>query len=185
MFEEKGRDVPEGLEAAKLLEKAGYDAFDADVGTYDSWYWNHPPMYQEKGLYLPYNEKLREAVNVPVITAGRMDDPDLASDAVAQGRTDMVALARPLLADPFIPLKIRKDEAKRIRPCLSCQEGCIGRLPAYGLISCAVNPTAGREKDYGLEPAAKSKNVLIIGGGVAGCETARVCALRGHTVNAV
>ena len=182
VFEEKGRDVEEGLEAAKLLEAAGYDAFDADVGTYDSWYWNHPPMYQKKGLYLPYNAMLKKAVGVPVITAGRMDDPDLAHDAVAQGKTDMVALARPLLADPYIPAKIRAEKIQKIRPCLSCQEGCIGRLPAYGLVSCAVNPTAGRESDYAITPAAAKKKVLIVGGGVAGCEAARVCAIRGHDV---
>lgn len=181
-FVEKGRDVKEGIEAAKILEKAGYDAFDADVGTYDSWYWNHPPMYQEKGLYLPYNEVLKRALTVPVITAGRMDNPDLASAAVAEGKTDMIAMARPLLADPFIPLKIHKGQVQKIRPCLSCQEGCIGRLPAFGIVSCAVNPAAGREKDYALEPAQTKKKVMIVGGGVAGCEAARVCALRGHEV---
>ena len=182
-FEEKGRDVEEGLEAAKILERAGYDAFDADVGTYDSWYWNHPPMYQKKGLYLPYNELLKNVIKVPVITAGRMDDPELASHALSEGKTDMIAMARPLLADPFIPAKIHRGQVHKIRPCLSCQEGCIGRLPAYGTVSCAVNPTAGREKDYAIEPALTSKKVLVIGGGVAGCETARVCALRGHKVS--
>ncbi len=182
VFEEKGRDIGEGLAAAKLLEEAGVDAFDADVGTYDSWYWNHPPMYQEKGLYLPYNAKLKGVVNVPVITAGRMDDPELASNALTQNKTDMVALARPLLADPYIPAKIRSGELQKIWPWLSCQEGWIGRLPAYGLISCAVNPAAGREKEYGVGAALTKKNVLVIGGGVAGCEAARVCAMRGHHV---
>jgi 2-enoate reductase len=181
-FEEKGRDIEEGIEAAKILEEAGYNAFNGDVGTYDSWYWAHPPMYQEKGLDLPYNKILKSILKVPVITAGRMDDPDRASDAIAQGMTDMVALGRPLLADASIPNKIRAEQVEDIRPCLSCQEGCMGRLQEFASISCAVNPACGREREYGIEPALQKKKVLIIGGGVAGCETARVTALRGHSV---
>ncbi|WP_283657602.1 hypothetical protein [Paenibacillus sp. RC343] len=76
-FKEQGRDIEEGIEAAKILEEAGYDAFNGDVGSYDSWYWAHPPMYQEKGLYLPYNKILKTILKVPVITAGRLDNPDL------------------------------------------------------------------------------------------------------------
>jgi 2-enoate reductase len=181
-FEEKGRDIEEGIEAAKMLEAAGYDAFNGDVGSYDSWYWAHPPMYQEKGLYLPFNEILKNILTVPVITAGRMEDPELASNAIASGKTDMIALGRPLLADAEIPNKILADKYDTVRPCLSCQEGCMGRLASYANISCAVNPACGRENEYKLEPATTKKNVMIIGGGVAGCEAARVCALRGHNV---
>lgn len=181
-FEEKGRDIEEGIEAAKILEKAGYDAFNGDVGSYDSWYWSHPPMYQEKGLYLPYNEILKKVLKVPVITAGRMEDPELASDAILNERTDMVALGRPLLADAEIPNKIMADEYDKVRPCLSCQEGCMGRLAAYAQVSCAVNPACGRENEYGLKPAEAKKTVVIVGGGVAGLEAARVCGVRGHKV---
>lgn len=77
-FEEKGRDIEEGLQAAKLLVEYGYDALDTDVGTYDAWWWNHPPMYQKKGLYRPYFKMVKEVVDVPVLCAGRMDDPDMA-----------------------------------------------------------------------------------------------------------
>ncbi|MDR3567891.1 MAG: FAD-dependent oxidoreductase [Syntrophobacteraceae bacterium] len=182
-FEEKGRDIPEGIEAATMLESAGYDAFNGDVGCYDAWYWNHPPMYQEKGLYLPYNEILKKAVSVPVITAGRMDNPDLASRAIAEGKTDMIGLARPLMADPELPNKIRSGRVSKIRPCLSCQEGCMGRLAKYASISCAVNPACGREREYGIEPSGKKREVMIVGGGVAGMEAARVAAIRGHKVD--
>ena len=178
-FQEKGRDIEEGKEAARLLVEAGYDALNADVGTYDSWYWNHPPMYHEKGMYLPYNEILKTVVDVPVITAGRMENPDLASEAIRKGQTDMIALGRPLLADPDIPNKIMRGEFEEVRPCLSCQEGCMGRLAAYAQISCAVNPACGREAEYGLTPAMASKEILIVGGGVAGMEAARVLAMRG------
>ena len=181
-FKEMGRDIPEGIEAAKLLEAAGYDAFNGDVGSYDSWYWSHPPMYQAKGLYLPFNEILKKAVSVPVITAGRMDDPDRAAEALRAGKTDMIGLARPLLADPYLPQKVRAGQIDRIRPCLSCQEGCMGRLAAFGQVSCAVNPACGREAEYGLTPALARKHVMVVGGGIAGMEAARVAALRGHVV---
>ncbi|MBX4264650.1 oxidoreductase [Clostridium estertheticum] len=181
-FEEKGRDIEEGIEAAKILEEAGYDAFNGDVGSYDSWYWSHPPMYQKKGMYLEYNEILKKVLKVPVITAGRMEDPELASEAILQGKTDMIALGRPLLADAEIPNKIMADKFDKVRPCLSCQEGCMGRLATYATVSCAVNPACGRENEYGIASARKIKKVVIIGAGVAGCEAARVCNLRGHKV---
>ncbi|MET3602004.1 FAD-dependent oxidoreductase [Martelella mangrovi] len=181
-FAEMGRDIPEGIEAAKLLEAAGYDAFNGDVGSYDSWYWSHPPMYQAKGLYTPYNEILKKAVSVPVITAGRMDDPDRAVNAIHNRQADFIGLARPLLADPQLPNKVRAEKFEKVRPCISCQEGCLGRLAAYTQVSCAVNPACGREAEYGLTPALEKKSVMIVGGGIAGMEAARVAALRGHVV---
>lgn len=179
-FEEKGRDIPEGIEAAKLLVSYGYDALDVDVGSYDSWWWSHPPMYQEKGLYIPYAKIVKEAVNVPVLCAGRMDNPDLALKAIEDGACDIISLGRPLLADSDLVNKLRGGKLKSIRPCLSCQEGCMGRIQEYSALNCAVNPEACRETIHGLTPALKSKTVLIAGGGVAGCEAARVLALRGH-----
>ena len=179
-FQEAGRDMEEGLQIARMLETAGYDALDADVGCYDAWYWNHPPMYFEKGMYLPFNKQLKEQVSIPVITAGRLDDPDLALSALEDGATDMVAMARPLLADPQWVEKMYQDDLEDVRPCISCQEGCIGRLKKYLHISCAVNPAAAREREMALEPVKSSKRVAVIGGGVAGCEAARVLALRGH-----
>ncbi|MGB5822743.1 MAG: FAD-dependent oxidoreductase [Proteocatella sp.] len=179
-FEEKGRYIPEGIETAKMLVAAGYDALNADVGSYDSWYWSHPPMYQEKGLYLPYNEILKKVVDVPIISAGRMENPELASEAIISGKTDMIGLARPLLADADIPNKILAGKFESVRPCLSCQEGCMGRLQTYATVSCAVNPACCREKEYGIEKSNISKNVLVVGGGVAGLEAARVLSLRGH-----
>lgn len=182
-FKELGRDIEEGLEVGKILEEAGYDALDADAGCYDSWYWNHPPMYFEHGMYLPLTKKLKEAVKIPVIVAGRMDDPDLASKALEEGAADMIGLGRPLLADPELPNKIRKGEMGKIRPCLSCHEGCLGRAAKGGDLSCAVNPACGREIEYAIKPATINKKVVIIGGGIAGMEAARVCAIRGHNVH--
>ena len=184
-FVEVGRDIEEGKLAAKILVQAGYDALNADVGTYDSWYWNHPPMYFDKGMYLPYNEILKTVVDVPVMTAGRMENPDFAVAAIENKQTDMIALGRPLLADPDIPNKIMRGKFEDVRPCLSCQEGCMGRLAAYAQVNCAVNPSCGREAEYTIVPALQKKKVIIIGGGVAGLEFARVVAIRGHNVTVV
>lgn len=180
VFEEKGRDIPEGIEVAKLLVSYGYDALDVDVGSYDAWWWSHPPMYQEKGLYIPYAKIVKDAVDVPVICAGRMDNPDLALKALEDGACDMISLGRPLLADADYVNKLRTGKIADIRPCLSCHEGCMGRIQEYSVLNCAVNPAACREKEAELIQAVKSKKVMIVGGGVAGLEAARVLALRGH-----
>ncbi len=179
-FKEKGRDLDEGIKAAKLLVSYGYDSLDTDVGSYDSWWWSHPPMYQEKGLYRPYAKLMKETVDVPIICAGRMDDPDMALEAIENGICDIISLGRPLLADPDYVNKLRANKYKSIRPCISCQEGCMGRVQHYSMLNCGVNPQACREKDNALTPILKKKKVLIVGGGVAGCEAARVLTLRGH-----
>lgn len=179
-FEEKGRDTEEGLKAAKLLESYGYDALDTDVGTYDAWWWNHPPMYQKKGLYREYCKMVKEVVDIPVFCAGRMDNPDMALEAIENGECDVIDLGRPLLADPDYCNKLRCGKITQIRPCISCHEGCMGRVASYSLLNCAVNPQAARERVNAYEPILKKKKVLIVGGGVAGCEVARVLAIRGH-----
>ncbi|WP_312737053.1 oxidoreductase [Atlantibacter hermannii] len=184
VFEEKGRDVAEGLAAAKILVAAGYDALDVDAGTYDSWYWNHPPMYfGKKGIYLEFSRQVKQAVDVPVIVAGRMDDDQLARQALLNGDCDLVGLGRPLLADPDLPNKVRLNQTAAIRPCLSCHEGCMGRFARGGRLSCAVNPACGRKAAFALTPALNKKQVVVVGGGVAGMEAARVAAIRGHRVS--
>ncbi len=182
-YEEAGRDIEEGIEAAKILEAAGYDALNVDVGTYDSWYWNHPPMYFGKGVYNEFGKILKDHVNIPIILAGRMDDPEMANNAIGDC-CDMVSYGRPLLADAEYVRKIRYQKEKEVRPCLGCHEGCLGRI-ANGPVTCAVNPACGREEIYGLSPALRKKHILVIGGGVAGLEVARVSALRGHQVTLI
>ncbi|WP_220184203.1 oxidoreductase [Thermoactinomyces mirandus] len=127
-FEEKGRDLDESVIAAKLLVSYGYDALDVDVGSYDSWWWSHPPMYQEKGLYRPYAKLMKKTVDVPIICAGRMDNPDMALEAIEDGTCDLISLGRPLLADPEYVNKLRSGKLADIRPCISCQEGCCQQI---------------------------------------------------------
>ena len=183
-FVEVGKDYEEGIEAAKLLVEAGYDALNVDAGTYDSWYWNHPPMYFEDGMYREFGRMLKDKVGAPIILAGRMDNPDLASAAL-EDCCDMVSYGRPLLADPQLVNKIQRGNWDDVRPCLSCHDGCMGRIPAGQAISCAVNPACGRELEYGLSKSEEPKKILIVGGGLAGMEAARVCKLRGHQVEII
>ena len=109
-----------------------------------------------------------------------MDDGDRALHAINDGFADMISLGRPLLADPDSVNKFRAGRTETIRPCLSCQEGCMGRIQSYAALNCAVNPEAGREADHKIRPALRPKKVMIIGGGIAGLESARVLAERGH-----
>ncbi len=179
-FKEMGRDEPEGLEVAKMLESYGYDALDVDVGSYDSWYWSHPPMYQPDGLYLTYAQAVKKVVKIPVICAGKLADPKRSADAVADGWIDIVSLGRPLLADPDYVNKLRANHAFDIRPCINCQEGCMGRIQNFSLVNCAVNPQCARERAFAYNPILRPKKVVIVGGGIAGMEAARVLAIRGH-----
>lgn len=182
-FVEAGQDVAEGLQMALLLEKAGFSSLQVDAGCYDSWYWAHPPVYQEHGCMADTAAAVKKVVKIPVVSVGRLEVPELAARIIEQGQADIIALGRGLLADPEWPLKVQEDRTSEIRPCIGCHDGCMGRLSSGKPLSCAVNPACGRETAYRLKPALKSKKVLVIGGGIAGLEAARVSALRGHRVN--
>ena len=181
-FEEFGRDVDEGLEMARLLEKQGFDALHVDAGSYDSWYWPHPPNYMDHGCMAHLADQVKKTVNIPVIAVGRMDHPKTAMNVIERGEADMVAVGRGFLADPDWGEKVKHDQEDDIRPCLGCHDACTGRLFNGKPMCCAVNPAVGRELDYRIHPAPKPKKLMIIGGGPAGMEAARVGAIRGHEV---
>jgi 2-enoate reductase len=126
--------------------------------------------------------EVKKVVKIPVIAVGRLDIPELAEKVIAEGKADLVAIGRGFLADPHWARKVEEGRQTHIRPCVCCHDGCMGRLVVGKPTSCAVNPASGREKDYALSPANKSKKVMVIGGGVAGMEAGRVAALRGHKV---
>jgi len=180
--EEVGRDIDEGLEMARLLEKAGFDSLHIDAGCYGSWYWAHPPLYQEHGCMVQMAEKAKKVVSIPVLTVGRLEIPELAAEVLEEGKADIVVLGRGLLADPYWPVKVQERRMEDIRPCVGCHDGCMGRIFQLKPLSCAVNPATGRERLYELKPAEKAKRILVAGGGVAGAEAARVAATRGHKV---
>ena len=181
--EEVGRTLEEGVEIAKLLESYGYDFLDTDTGTYDSFYYACPPMYNPQGFMIPLAAAAKKAVKIPVLAGGRMQDYDLAAAAVEAGEIDAVGLGRPSLADPDYPNKLFAGEPEKIRPCIGCNMGCFRRCVETGEpVSCAVNPQAARELVMGLKPGEGDKKIVVVGGGVAGMEAARTSALRGYRV---
>jgi len=181
-FKEGGRDAKEGIEMAKLLEKAGFDGLHVDAGCYDSWYWAHPPIYQAHGCMVDMAEQAKKAVDIPVIAIGRLGIPELAEEVIEKGKADMVALGRALLADPYWPKKVQEGKLEDIRPCIGCHDGCMGRIMMKMPLSCTVNPTTGKERLYKLDFTHSSKKVLVVGGGVSGMEAARVSTIRGYNV---
>jgi 2-enoate reductase len=181
-YEEAGRRMEEGLEMAGIFEKAGFDSLHVDAGCYDSHYWPHPPTYQEDGCMVDMAAAVKKVVDIPVVAVGKLASPEVAASVVAEGKADMVALGRGLLADPEWMRKVEKGKPETIRPCISCFDGCLGRIHSGRPLSCALNPTVGRERAYALKKVDRAQKVLIAGGGVAGMEAARVAAIRGHEV---
>jgi len=182
-FKEFGRSLDESGKVAKMLQDIGYDALDCDNGTYDSWFWAHPPVYMPEACNLDDCKYIKQFVDIPVICAGRMGDPDIADEAIAKGGIDAVGLARVLLADPEWPNKVQSEDYEDVRPCIACHVGCLGKLFQAKDMCCALNPAVCREKAYEIKLAEQKKRVLVIGGGIGGMEAARVSALRGHDVD--
>ncbi len=182
-FKEVGRDVDVSIELAKALEAAGADALLLASGSYDSFYWLYPPTYQKEGLWLDDAKKIKDAVNIPVICPGKILVPEMAEKAIEDGYVDAVALGKACLADAEWANKAKRGDDEDIRPCIGCQNGCMARVFNGGLVTCAVNPALFYEKSDPVTPAEVKKHVVVIGGGVGGCEAAIIAAERGHEVD--
>ncbi|NQT71842.1 MAG: FAD-dependent oxidoreductase [Chloroflexi bacterium] len=144
------------------------------------------PMYVPTGHLVPYAAEVKEVVNIPVFTAGRINDPAEAEKILDDGKADMICMGRALIADPEMPNKAREGKADDIMPCTGCTQNCYGKITVGTPIDCANNPTVGKEKEWGagtLKPAETKKKVLVIGGGPGGLEAARIAAMRGHDVS--
>ena len=193
IYTEVGRSMAESEKAAKYLQDAGYDMLNADNGTYDSWYWSHPPMYMPQNCNLEDVSHIKKFVDIPVVCAGRME-PDVGAWAVAEGKIDAVGVARQFLADGQWITKLIEDRLEDIRPCICCHNGCFNfcshkghandqsLFDTMGLARCAINPETMQSKKYKIKPARKIKRIAIVGGGIGGMEAALVCAKRGHKV---
>lgn len=192
-YEEAGRDLEEGIKAAKYLQDAGYDMLNCDNGTYDAWYWSHPPMYMPLNCNFKEAEEVKKAVTIPVVVAGR-NEPDYAAKKMKEGKVDAMGVARQFLADPEWVTKLMNDDIADIRPCICCHNGCfnLGKYEGVpntqsladtkGMCRCAVYPPSMNSRKYYIEKTNKPKHVAVIGGGIGGMETARVLTLRGHKV---
>ncbi len=192
-FTEIGRDMEESEKAARYLQEAGYDMLNADNGTYDSWYWCHPPMYMPLNCNLEDVAHIKKCVDIPVVCAGRME-PDVGARAVADGFIDGVGVARQFLADAQWVTKLLEDRLEDIRPCICCHNACFNMAHYKGVANaqsiydvshmsrCALDPTVMQSDKYAIKPAKKAKKIAVVGGGIGGMEAAIVCAKRGHTV---
>ena len=190
---EMGRNMEESERAAKYLQDAGYDMLNADNGTYDSWYWAHPPMYMPQNCNLEDVAHIKKFVDIPVVCAGRME-PDVGAKAIAEGKIDGMGVARQFLTDPQWITKLIEDRLEDIKPCICCHSGCFNfssskghyntqdLTDTMGLARCALNPQTMQSKKYYLKPARRKKNVAVIGGGIGGMESAILLAKRGHNV---
>ena len=190
-YVEAGRDMAESIEAVKLLKEAGYDMLNCDNGTYDAWYWAHPPVYMPENCNLQDVEELRKHTDLPVVCAGRLN-PDTAAEEIKEGRLDGAGFARSFLADPEWVTKLMNDRKDDIRPCILCHNGCFNMchykgvpndqslLDSLHLARCAVNAETMQTSKHYIKKTDKPKKVVIVGGGIAGMEAARVLKLRGH-----
>ena len=190
-FEEFGRDMAESEKVVQILEKAGYDFLNCDNGTYDAWYWAHPPQYLPDNCNLADVEHIRQFVKIPVACAGRMD-PVKAAEEIAAGRLDAMAIARQNLVDENWVTKIKTGREEEIRPCIRCHNGCFNFSKTAGsenmqsledslhLGRCALNPPTMQHKRYKIVPTKSPKKVAVIGGGIGGMECCLVLKKRGH-----
>ena len=192
-YTEVGRSMAESEKAAKYLQDAGYDMLNADNGTYDSWYWAHPPMYMPENCNLNDVAHIKKFVDIPVVCAGRMN-MDAGAKAVEDGLIDAVGVARQFLVDPEWVTKMLDDRMEEIKPCICCHSGCFNFSSSkghantqdlsdtMGLARCALNPETMQSKKYYVAPAKRSKKIAVIGGGIGGMEAAILSAKRGHSV---
>lgn len=192
-YTEVGRDLEEGIKAAKYLQDAGYDMLNADNGTYDAWFWAHPPVYMPLNCNLKEAEAIKEVLDIPVVCAGRMQ-PDVAAESIKNGKLDGMGVARQFLVDPEYITKIREDRLEDIMPCIACHNVCLptyhhkgvgfeiemADLPNQG--HCALNPRTFNEKKYQIKKVETPKEVAVIGAGMAGLTVAMQLMKRGHKV---
>ena len=180
--EEVGRTVEEAVEMSKLLESYGYDGLSVDAGTLDAFYYAMPPSYIPKGFMTDMAEKIKKAVSIPILCGGRAADVNMSEKAIEEGKFDAVVLGRQSIADPDYANKVIEGNIEDIKSCIACNQGCIWGYFTTGKVSCAVNPCVGFEKEYKIEKTQNPKKVIVVGGGIAGMEAARVAKLKGHSV---
>ena len=190
-FVEVGRDMEESEKAAKYLQDAGYDMLNCDNGTYDAWYWCHPPIYMPENCNLEDVEHIKKFVDIPVVCAGRLD-PRVAAESIEKGNLDGAGFARPFLADQEWVTKMMEGKEEEIRPCILCHNGCFNMCHYKGvpndqelsdslhLARCAINAETMQWNKHYIKKTDSPKTVHIIGAGIGGMEAARVLKLRGH-----
>ena len=190
-YVEFGRDMAESEKAIKYLEEAGYDMFNCDNGTYDAWYWAHPPVYMPDNCNLEEVEHIKHFTTKPVVCAGKMTAAK-AAEEIAAGRLDAMGTGRQNLVDPEWVTKLMEGREEDIKPCINCHNACFNFSKCKGsanmqslddalhLARCALTPSTMQHNKYKIVPTRNPRKVAIIGGGIGGMESALVLKKRGH-----
>ncbi|KAB2968807.1 FAD-dependent oxidoreductase [Zoogloea sp.] len=177
-----GITLEDAKAVARMAEAAGVDAVSvsAYANTSTGVAFTEAPLVQQKAGFLPWAAEIKTGLRIPVIAVGRLE-PEVADTAIGAGQCDFVAMARKLLADPELPRKLAENRPEDIRPCIYCY-ACVSQIFINQRVKCAVNPLTGHEFETRLNPVATPAHIVVVGGGPAGLEAARVAALRGHRV---
>ena len=195
-FVEVGRDMEESEWAVKFLQEAGYDMLNCDNGTYDAWYWAHPPVYMHENCNLPYVKHIKQFLDIPVVCAGKMT-PDVGAQAIQAGDIDAMGVARQFLTDPAWVTKLMEGREEDIRPCIDCHNACFTMAKYKGtaniqpledamkMARCALNPQTMQSRKYKLVKTSRPKHIAVVGGGIGGMESAMVLSDRGHKVTLI
>lgn len=180
-----GLEIEESKVIARLMEEAGADCIHCSQGVYASTHTIIPPSVFPRAGYADHAAEMKKAVKIPVIAVGRINDVEIAESVLESGKADLVTMARASLADPELPRKAAEGRNDEILRCIGCLQGCAGENGKGNCVRCLVNPLTGMEDEYDMSPAEKAKKVLVIGGGVSGCEAAVAAALKGHKVTLI
>ena len=180
---EGGRTLEEGVEIARILERAGCAAIDLSMGMQESPGAGFDPMQYPQGWATYAAEAVKKVIRIPVITSHSLRDPEYCEQILAEGKTDLVGLSRQLLADPYWPVKAQLGRVRQIRRCISCLGGCWQEsMMAQKEIACSINPGCGNPAFAAMTRSDAPVRVAVVGGGPAGMEAARVATERGHLV---
>lgn len=179
---EGGITIQESMVTARLAEKAGVDAIHCSAGTTETNFAIIPPTVTKRGLYVDNAAAIKSVVQIPVIAVGRINDPVVADNVIRSQKADFVGMFRASLADPEFPKKVEQGRLDEISYCVGCMQGCLGQNRRLEPFSCLVRPLTGHAHEWEIKPAETAKKVLVVGGGIAGCEAAVYAAMRGHKV---
>lgn len=185
-FMNQGMNVEQAKAICRLLEAAGVDAINCSQSGPATFYNTVPSFYVPNGAFVELADGIRRVVKIPVATVGRINSPQLAEEIILSGKADLVAMGRASVADPDLPKKLQAGNTQSILTCIGCCQGCLGSTLKKKTLTCLVNPFAGKETTHSPEDRAEAaKRILVVGGGISGCEAAVITAMRGHRVTLV